>query len=527
MDNDNKIIDTNDQRHKEVLLFLNDELNRLQTSNSSESYDLEEEYAKTKKNKSLFSTLLLVGSFLAVFFAAWGITSYIKTKNEEITVNLQEFEGLNVKNLLDSVSKVQSNYDAAMKNRTNIISDRDVALRKAEEKRDSDLFLVDSLNLDDAAEIKKRKKTITEEYEKTIAQINELYEPQIVLAENELAEYKKQLDEYDTAKLEAARQQEQALDSERRVHRLEMEKLSKEYDSRILALQETYAKERKDNSDQIRRSVSEVSQKYIQEINQLDPVLKGNSAQPLVDEINEEETEPFDFEKFTEENEFEDETITEGLSQFDEIYSQYNTVRGPVNSIPFKQSVPEYLAASKKLVDEMGHTFENTALKLYDEKQELYDENRNLSSQIDSLENKISSLNNQIDKIRLDAEAEKLELQKSLEEQFLQEKQALAADYTGLYDGILASAKAAAVVVSAHSKGDIRIYVVPQQREHISKAGVGAEIKAVKSIKGIIKPIEDAPGFYRFESALDKAGNPVDFDFELVAAGQIVKVSSK
>ena len=29
------------------------------------------------------------------------------------------------------------------------------------------------------------------------------------------------------------------------------------------------------------------------------------------------------------------------------------------------------------------------------------------------------------------------------------------------------------------------------------------------------------------ESALDKAGNPIDFDFSLVAAGQIVKVSAK
>ena len=147
MGNDNKI-NQNDQRHKVVLLFLNDELNRLQTVNSSNSYDLEKEYAKTKKNKSLFSTLLLAGSMVVVFLLAWGITAYINSKNQEITVNLEEFEGLNVKNLLDSVSKVQANYDNAMKNRTNIISDRDIALKNAEEKRERELFLIDSLNLD-------------------------------------------------------------------------------------------------------------------------------------------------------------------------------------------------------------------------------------------------------------------------------------------------------------------------------------------------------------------------------------------
>ena len=111
--------------------------------------------------------------------------------------------------------------------------------------------------------------------------------------------------------------------------------------------------------------------------------------------------------------------------------------------------------------------------------------------------------------------------------QFIQEKQQLAADYVDIYDGILASAKALAVVISAHSKDKIRIYVIESQRAHITAAGVGAEIKATKSVKGVIKPIADEPGFYLFESALDKNGNPVDFDFGLVAAGQIVKVSAK
>ena len=516
MGNDNKINQTNDQRHKEVLLFLNDELNRLQTVNSADSYDLEKEYEKTKKNRSPFVMLVLGISIIVVFLLSWALTAYINTKNQEITVNLQEFEGLNVKNLLDSVNKVQTNYDNAMKNKTNIISDRDVALRKAEEKRDSELFVIESLNLDDKKEIQKRQDAVVEEYEASVAQINEYYEPQIVLADNELAEYKKQLDEYDTAKLEAARQQEQALDSERRVHRLEMEKLSKEYDSRITALQESYAKERKDNSEQIRRQVSEVSQKYIQQIDQLDPDLTNTGAQGIVNTINSKGLEAFDSEKFIEENGIEDESIIIGLSAFQKHYNQYATVQEPFDNIPYKKSAPSYFKASKGLVDSMGATFEETALKFIDEKQEL-------NTQIDTLGKKITSLNGQIDQLKKDNAAEKAQLKAD----FLAEKNQLAKDYTGIYDGILASAKAQAVVISAHSKENIRIYVIEAQRVHITEAGVGAEIKAAKAVKGVIKPIEGEPGFYRFESSLDKAGNPVDFDFEQVAAGQIVKVSAK
>ena len=509
MDNDNKIKQTNDQRHKEVLLFLNDELNRLQTTNSASSYDLEKEYAKTKKNRSPFVMLLLGISILVVFLLSWGLTAYINSKNEEITVNLAEFEGLNVKNLLDSVNKVQTNYDNAMKNKANIISDRDVALKKAEEKRDSELFLIESLNLDSKKEIQKRQDAVYEEYEASVKQINEYYDPQIVLAENELAEYKKQLDEYDTSKLEAARQQEQALDSERRVHRLEIQKISKEYEARIEALQNAYTIERTEHAEQTRRQVSEVSQKYIKQIDQLDPDLTNSSAQGIVNTINAKTVEAFDSAKFIQENAIDDEGIQTALTLFQQNYNKFKSVQAPFESIPFKKSAPSYIKASLKLVDSMGEVFEDTTLKMAEERKEL--------------NSQISSLKSQLEQLRRDTDAEKVALKQS----FAQEKAQLAQDYTSLYDGILASAKASAVVMSAHSKDAIRIYVVPDSRSHITPAGVGAEIKASKTIKGVIKPIEDEPGFYLFESALDKNGNPIDFDFDLIAAGQIVKVSAK
>ena len=148
-------------------------------------------------------------------------------------------------------------------------------------------------------------------------------------------------------------------------------------------------------------------------------------------------------------------------------------------------------------------------------------------TKVGTLQQEVTDLNKQIEKIRVDSEAEKEALKVSLNNQFLEEKAQLASDYVGLYDHILGSVKAQAVVMSAHDKESIRIYVVPDHRSHITEAGVGAEIKATKSVKGVIKPISGEPGFYRFESALDKSGKPVDFDFSLIAAGQIVKVSAK
>ena len=511
MDNDNKVKNSKnnlDQRHNEVLLFLNEELSRLQTVNSSNSYDLEKEYAKTKKNRSFFSIGLLLGSLIAVFLIAWGITAGIKKQNSEITVNLAEFEGLNIKNLLDSVSKVQTNYDNAMKNKTNLVSDKEIALNKAAEKRDSDLFLIDSLTLD-AKQTKERKDAVYLEYDQAVELVNQTYDPQIVQADKELEEYKKQLDEYDTAKLESARQQEQALDSERRVHQLEMDKLAQRYEDRIEEIQESFKQERQNNSEQMRKSVQEVSQKYLNQIAELDPDLRNEKSRSLVQSLNAQAANAFSPELYAGDELVKDDVISKGLEQFNESYAKYVNVRAPMEAIPYENTMPSYLDASKKLVDTMGQTFKDTSLKFYEQKYELAA--------------KINELVAREDRLRQENEEEKAQMRKN----FAEEKATLAKDYIEVYEGILASAKAQAVVISAHSKENIRIYVIQSQRDHITAEGVGAEIKGTKTVKGVIKPIADEPGFYRFESALDKAGNPIDFDFSLIASGQLVKVSAK
>ena len=50
MDNDSKIMnDVEEQRHKDVLLFLQKELEPLKLRNRVNAYNLEEEFAKRKK----------------------------------------------------------------------------------------------------------------------------------------------------------------------------------------------------------------------------------------------------------------------------------------------------------------------------------------------------------------------------------------------------------------------------------------------------------------------------------------------
>ena len=106
MDNDNKIDNKSSgihKRHDEVLLFLDEELKNLQKGSNQDVYDIKKEYAKTKNNKSPFTILVLVATTVVLLATALIITKVVSKQNQNITVNLEEFDSLNLRDLLDTV----------------------------------------------------------------------------------------------------------------------------------------------------------------------------------------------------------------------------------------------------------------------------------------------------------------------------------------------------------------------------------------------------------------------------------------
>ena len=148
MGNDNKITEEekSNQIHKEVMLFLGKELERIHQTSSEQTYNIEKEYAKSKKNHSPFSALMLISCFLIVLAIAFIMTKTIASHNEEIAVSVAEFDDLNLKNLLNTVGAAQSNYDNAVKKRATIEGDMTVKLKAAEDAHTNDIFVIDSMS---------------------------------------------------------------------------------------------------------------------------------------------------------------------------------------------------------------------------------------------------------------------------------------------------------------------------------------------------------------------------------------------
>ena len=540
--------------HKEVRMFLDEELEVLHKSRADvQAYNLEKEFSETAKHKSPLAMILLGICFLVVLSTVIVMSLVIDQKDRGISVEMSVFDDLNLKNLLDTVTKIQDNYDAAVKSRSDLINNREVELRNAAAKRDQDVFLIKSLKLP-AGEEKTRLTQTNKAYEESVKNINNQYEPKIKALETEIHGYEDQLKEYDASKIQAAQEQERLINSERRVQELERRKLSQQYEDRIAELEQTIELLRSASTDDVYRSVSTLSSKYQAEINGLDPKLHDITAEDLILEARNNAAENFDSRETV--SGISDETLVNGFEQFQNDYDSYSYLVNVVASLPQKNSIPSYVAASRTFVNSMGKTFSDTTVALENDKKNLSKQVKNLSSEVtglvkdyDSLIDEYNELVDEYDELsdsyngeKKLFEAEKAEMKVKFEtekEQILKknesEKTQLKNDFEKETEknkkffedciaGVITSSKAMAAVISASSKSDIQVYVTPEVKKLIGKTEVPAEIKAAKAVKGTIKADGE---YFKFTPAKDKNGATVDFDLSTITPGVIVKLTVK
>lgn len=497
MDNDNKITKISEEQkanqiHNEVMLFLGKELERIHQTSSEQTYNIENEYAKSKKNHSPFSALMLIGCFLVVFSIAFIMTKTISSHNEEISVSVAEFDDLNLKNLLNTVTAAQTNYDNAVKQRAAVEGDMAVKLKAAEDSHTNDIFVIDSMT---RLSRKKRAELMYEadkNYKEALAAIHEEYDAQLVQAEKEIEEYKAQLAEFDAAKVQAAKEKEKALDSERKVKELEQKKIKDQYEIRIAELNKKLSDTQEQNTEAIRSAVSAVSAQYQTELALLDPKLNDEKAGSIIQKTKNTAAPDFNATSALAQKNISSQKLSNTMNEYQKLYDDYKYLDKVVRDVPQKNSIPTYTAASRELVNEMGAAFVNTTASLYNETVQLNE--------------KINSLSNEL-----------TESKKQISDQ--------QAFYEQTYETLLSLAKTNAVIMFATDYDNMRVYVTGKARYLITEEGADAEFKADKTVKGKIFRAEDN-SFY-FEVGTDKNDETYEVNFDSIVPGTPVKILSK
>ncbi len=180
------------------------------------------------------------------------------------------------------------------------------------------------------------------------------------------------------------------------------------------------------------------------------------------------------------------------MKEYQSLYDSYNYLDKAVAALPQKNSIPSYVKASHKLVNQMSAAFADTTAGLYKENLELSDRIADLAKE-------------------------------------LSESRQATADQKGYYENsyetLMVLAKTSAILEFATDYEHMPVYVAGKARYLIGEDGADAEFKADKTIKGKIHRAED-DSFY-FEVGNDKNGERLEVKFDAIAPGTPVKILSK
>lgn len=371
--------------------FLEQESRNLPTEASGVKYDLAEEYAATKSNgmKNLFPVLLwMLAAFLFVGIMAVTIVSIVNRQNRKIEVEVESFDNLNLSNLLDLVSGTQSQINEESANKANLEAQRKAVIEQAESARKSSLATLESMNLKDASERRKRESEIQSEYQAAIASVAEI-DAKIAESEQKISLYQQQLAQYDTTTVQQAREHQAEMDSEKQLHQLEKQKMTKEYEGKITDLQENLEKQQQEAIEKQQEVVDYV-------IGQYDPTFADDGA---VLSIVKKATNSY-ARYYTGTQEVLDENASDNfksaLRKQQGYFNEISTISSRFLRLPQKNAIPSFASSMQKIANSAGNELAVASVaevnSLLGKKYELEEKNRTLETEKSNMATQIEGL---------------------------------------------------------------------------------------------------------------------------------------
>lgn len=220
--------------HREAEDFLKKA--RSATKEITEIYNLETEFAKTRKNRSFlvpavtFITLALLG------VVAWGITRWIQAGTDAAPVDVTSFNDLNLKDLLDSAKRNEND----LANAQSALQQMNFDLKSLLDAADRDY----SANLDtikaratSAADQAQQSEQAKAAWTAKRRQIQATFDQRIAQKKAEIADIQAKIDKYDQRMMDQAKQQQAVLDSANQKFELEKQQIVADYEKRLADLQ--------------------------------------------------------------------------------------------------------------------------------------------------------------------------------------------------------------------------------------------------------------------------------------------------
>ncbi len=206
-------------------------------------YSVEDEFAKTRKNRNPVVTLTIFG-FVVVFVAVAAVTTLlIQRTSQQVDFDINEFQDINLTEILDVQKRNENALETALRELAEL--EREQA-RQIREIRSDISGKIEIVNNEDLPVDVRRTRTIDLRNEEAarIAAVEREFGPKIAAKREEIETIQARIDEYDARLIEEARRTEKRLNNQQRLFEIQTQELRDYYETRISDLEQTLESER-------------------------------------------------------------------------------------------------------------------------------------------------------------------------------------------------------------------------------------------------------------------------------------------
>jgi phage host-nuclease inhibitor protein Gam len=223
-------------------------------------YNLDEEFAKTKKNRSLLIPLSVVLTALVLIGGAVGVSLFIQNQSANADISFDgAFSDVNLRDVLDTAKRLDETMAAAQRRLVDLRNAQDKEIATLNRTAEQDIALIQSRGLS-AAQMQREENLIQSQLQESIAEVQARYAPQIEEVEREIQRIEAQMAQYDSRQVEQARRQEELLDNQKRLFNLELEQVQARHEEEIASLRADYEEqldEQQQFEEQLRENLRE------------------------------------------------------------------------------------------------------------------------------------------------------------------------------------------------------------------------------------------------------------------------------
>ncbi len=420
-----------------------------------ELYNLSTEFEKTKRNKNMFTKIVIIAFIIVISLVVFAFSRYIDKQDKNVKLDIQEFEDTNLRDILTLAKKSENALEKAKLELEDLISRKNSEITdiKNDILREKEILASQDI---DQADKDEQLIQLNEREKLGIKKINGEYNLRIRDKQEEVARLTKEQEILDKKKIDNARNKEDIIDVQTKLAELEKDNLKTFYQGRLKSTINSYNYKLDSQKTYYDRVIRIMEQNHKKEIDKL--TLKYN---PIYDDkttVNILNKEILPVTKFNSADPdsviFKDKLVDAEAAERMKNYAEDNRYlisllsgNGYINSVPDILKVTDYNSAMlyNNYIDTL-----KTFVKILDEK--------------DSQLNKLSKNSGKI----------------GGEDSLYKEK---ADKFASSFENVISVNGAAGIILSADKRSKIGIYLKGELQDKIDsysfyiKNGDGAEVE--------------------------------------------------